>query len=187
MVGESEDRSLQSLANKLDQGIRPVHDWRPSHVADIDLRILRDGTWHYQGSPIHRLRLVKLFASVMRRDDDDYYLVTPIEKLRIQVDDAPFLAVEINREGSGKSQRLLFRTNVDDVIEAGPRHPIRVVIDSLTGEPSPYILVRDRLEALISRPVFYQMADLALIENDASSNEFGVRSCGRFFVLGDAT
>ena len=101
----------------------------------------------------------------MRRDDNDYYLVTPIEKLRIQVDDAPFLAVEIDREGSGESQHLLFRTNVDDVVEAGPRHPIRVVIDSLTGEPSPYILVRDRLEALISRPVFYQMADLALMEN----------------------
>ena len=187
MVGESADRSLQSLADKLDQGVRPVHDWHPSHVADIDLRISRDGTWHYQGSPIHRLRLVKLFASVMRRDDDDYYLVTPVEKLRIQVDDVPFLAVEIDREGGGESQRLLFRTNVDDLVEAGPRHPIRVVIDPLSGEPSPYILVRDRLEALISRPVFYQMADLALMENNASSTEIGVWSCGCFFVLGEAT
>ena len=185
MVGESGDRSLQSLADELDQGVRAVHDWHPSHVADIDVQILRDGTWHYQGSPIHRLRLVKLFASVMRRDDNDYYLVTPIEKLRIQVDDAPFLAVEIDREGSGESQRLLFRTNVDDVVEAGPRHPIRVAIDPLTGEPSPYILVRDRLEALISRAVFYQMADLALTEYDTSSNEFGVWSCGHFFPLGD--
>ena len=187
MVGESADRSLQSLADKLDQGVRPVHDWHPSHVADIDLRISRDGTWHYQDSPIHRLRLVKLFASVMRRDEDDYYLVTPVEKLRIQVDDAPFVAVEIDREGGGESQRLLFRTNVGDMVEAGPRHPIRVVIDSLTGEPSPYILVRDRLEALISRAVFYQMADLALMENGASSNEFGVWSWGHFFTLGAAT
>ena len=187
MVGESADRSLQSLADKLGQGVRPVHDWHPSHVADIDLRIWRDGKWYYQGSPIHRLRLVKLFASVMRRDDDDYYLVTPVEKLRIQVDDAPFVAVEIDREGGGESQRLLFRTNVDDVVEAGPRHPIRVVIDPLSGEPSPYILVRDRLEALISRPVFYQMADLALMENSTSSTEFGVWSCGCFFVLGEAT
>ena len=187
MVDESADTSLQSLADKLDQEARPVHDWHPSHVADIDLRIWRDGTWYYQGSPIHRLRLVKLFASVMRRDDDDYYLVTPVEKLRIQVDDAPFIAVEIDREGAGESQRLLFRTNVDDVVEAGPRHPIRVVINSLTGEPSPYIQVRDRLEALISRPVFYQMVDLALTENNASSNEFGVWSCGHFFTLGDAT
>ena len=187
MVGESENKSLQSLADELDQGVRAVHDWHPSHVADIELRILRDGTWHYQGSPIHRPRLVKLFASVMRRDDNDYYLVTPIEKLRIQVDDAPFLAVEIDREGSGESQRLLFRTNVDDVVEAGPQHPIRVVIDPLTEEPSPYILVRDRLEALISRPVFYQMADLALMKTDASSNEFGVWSCGHFFALGNPT
>ena len=187
MVGESAGRSLQSLADKLDQGVRPIHDWHPLYVADIDLRILRDGSWHYQSSPIHRLRLVKLFASVMRRDDNDYYLVTPIEKLRIQVDDAPFLAVELDREGSGESQRLLFRTNVDDLVEAGPRHPIRVVIDTLTGEPSPYILIRDRLEALISRPVFYQMADLALMENDASSNEFGVWSCGHFFALGGPT
>jgi len=99
MVDESADRSLQSLADKLDQGTRPVHDWHPSHVASIDLRISRDGTWYYQGSPIHRVRLVKLFASVMRRDADDYYLVTPVEKLKIQVDDAPFVAVEIEREG----------------------------------------------------------------------------------------
>ena len=113
--------------------------------------------------------------------------MTPIEKLRIQVDDAPFLAVELDQEGSGESQRLLFRTNVDDLVEAGPRHPIRVVIDSLTGEPSPYILVRDRLEALISRPVFYQMADLALMENDTSSDEYGVWSCGHFFALGGPT
>ena len=187
MVDESEDRSLESLADKLDRGVRPVHDWHPSHVADIDLRILRDGTWHYQGSPIHRLRLVKLFASVMRRDDNDYYLVTPVEKLRIQVDDAPFVAVEIDREGGGESQRLLFRTNVDDVVEASSQHPIRVVIDSLPGEPSPYILIRDRLEALISRPVFYQLADLALMENNACSTEIGVWSCGHFFALGEAT
>ena len=187
MVNESADRSLQSLADKLDQGTRPVHDWHPSHVANIDLRISRDGTWYYQGSPIHRVRLVKLFASVIRRDADDYYLVTPVEKLKIQVDDARFVAVEIEREGGGESQRLLFRTNVDDVVEASSQYPIRVVIDPLTGEPSPYILVRERREALISRPVFYQMADLALMESDASSTEFGVWSCGHFFILGDAT
>ena len=187
MVDESAGRSLQSLADKLDQATRPVHDWHPSHVANIDLRISRDGTWYYQGSPIHRVRLVKLFASVMRRDADDFYLVTPVEKLKIQVDDAPFVAVEIEREGGGESQRRLFRTNVDDVVEASSQYPIRVVINPLTGEPSPYILVRDRLEALISRPVFYQMADLALMENSASSTEFGVWSCGCFFVLGEAS
>jgi len=187
MVDESADRSLQSLADKLDQGTRPVHDWHPSHVADIDLRISRDGIWYYQGSPIHRARLVKLFSSVMRRDGDEFFLVTPVEKLKIQVDDAPFVAVEMDREGEGESQRLLFRTNVDDVVEAGPRHPIRVVIDPLSGELSPYIRVRNRLEALISRPGFYQMADLALMENDASTIEFGVWSGGCFFTLGEAT
>jgi len=187
VTDESADRSLRSLADKLDQGARRVHDWHPSHVADIDLRISRDGIWYYQGSPIHRARLVKLFSSVMRRDGDEFFLVTPVEKLKIQVDDAPFVAVEMDREGEGESQRLLFRTNVDDVVAAGPRHPIRVVIDPLTEEPSPYIRVRDQLEALISRPVFYQMADLALMENDASSTEFGVWSCGHFFALAEAT
>ena len=152
------------------------------------MRIAKDGVWYHQGTPLKRLPLVKLFASVLRKEEDEsYWLVTPVEKGMIEVEDAPFLAVEIDREGSGELQRLLFRTNVDDVVEAGPRHPIRVVIDPLSGEPSPYILVRDRLEALISRPVFYQMADLALMENSTSSTEFGVWSCGCFFVLGEAT
>ena len=184
MVGELADRSLQSLADKLDQGVRPVHDWHPSHVADIDLRISRDGTWHYQGSPIHRLRLVKLFASVMRRDDNDYYLVTPIEKLRIQVDDAPFLAVEIDQEGSGESQRLLFRTNVDEVVAADEDHPIRIVEDTGSGEPSPYLMIRDGLEALLSRPVYYHLVELAVEHRQDGRTALGVWSCNVFFRLG---
>lgn len=129
---------------------------------DIDMRIARDGTWYYQGSPIGRRAMVKLFATVLRRDaDGDFWLETPVEKCRIQVEDAPFIAVEMTVTGTGGEQRLEFRTNVDEIVIAGPEHPIRVDTDSATGEPSPYIMIRDGLEALIARAVFYDLVELA--------------------------
>ncbi|MEE8333087.1 MAG: DUF1285 domain-containing protein [Alphaproteobacteria bacterium] len=129
---------------------------------DIDMRIARDGTWYYLGSPIGRQALVKLFATVLRRDTDgDFWLETPVEKCRIQVEDAPFVAVEMTVTGAGVEQKLEFRTNVDEIVIAGPDHPIRVDTDSTTGEPSPYIMVRDGLEALIARAVFYDLVELA--------------------------
>ena len=166
---------------------RPVHEWQPVSTGDMDLRIARDGTWYYRNSPINRRRLVRLLASVMRKDDDGYCLVTPTEKLRIRVEDAPFLIVEMEQDYAGDTQRLLFRTNVDDVIAADEQHPIVVTNDPLTGEPSPYVRVRDRLDALISRPVFYQLADLAVERAGMQSGELGVWSCGSFFVLGQAS
>ena len=152
-----------SLAAQLGGGdLPPVHQWNPEFCGDMDLRIDRNGTWFYCNSPIGRHRLVKLLSTVIRRDNDgDYYLVTPVEKLRIRVDDAPFLAVELESEGQGRKQRLLFRTNVDEVVAADKDHPIRIVENEGSGEPSPYLMIRDGLEALLSRPVFYRLVDLA--------------------------
>jgi hypothetical protein len=151
---------------------------------DFDIRIGRDGTWFYHGSPIGRKPLVRLFASVLRRDGDDYLLVTPVERGRIVVDDVPFTAVELDAVGSGPDQRLEFRTNLDDRVVAGPGHPIRVAHDADTAEPSPYIEVRDRLEARIVRSVYYQLVELGQERRIDGEDVFGVWSSGQFFCLG---
>ena len=143
------------------------------------MRIARDGTWFYMGTPIGREGLVKLFASIIRRDGDDFFLVTPVEKVGIIVDDAPFVAIDFDRVGNN----LRFITNVGDSFDAGPDHPIRVVRDPKTGEPSPYVVVRTNLEALIDRKSFYRLVDLG--EEDLIDNViwFGVRSGGVFFPI----
>ena len=150
------------------------------------IKILRDGTWLYGGTPILRHNLVKLFSTVLKRDEKgDYWLETPYEKGRIEVEDAPFTAVELQIESSGKNQKLLFRTNLDDWVEAGAEHPLRVET-AADGTPAPYILVRDRLEAKISRAVFYELVEIAAAaENDAEL--FGVWSGDEFYPLGRAT
>jgi hypothetical protein len=157
---------------------------------DFDMRIARDGTWFYHGSPIGRKPLVKLFASVLRRETDgSYWLVTPFERGRIAVDDAPFLAVELTVEGSGSDQILVLRTNLDETVAIAPERPLRVAEDAATGEPSPYVLVRagrdgrPGLEALIARPVFYQLVELA-VADPADPERLGVWSKGAFFALG---
>ena len=150
------------------------------------MRITRDGTWHYLGTPIKRLPLVKLFSTVLRREDDRYWLVTPVERGLIDVDDAPFVAVEVTVEGEGQATRLTFRTNLDEEILAGPEHPIRVEIDPATEEPAPYIHVRDNLEALIARPVFYELAELAEEVEDGQEIELRIWSNGTVFSLGMA-
>lgn len=150
---------------------------------EFDIRIARDGTWFYHGSPITRKPLVKLFASVLRRDEHgEFWLQTPVEKGRIRVEDAPFLAVELTVSGEGRTQELSFRTNLDDVVVAGPEHHIRVTHDD-SQTPRPYIAVRERLEALIARPVFYQLVELGE-EGPGSPPGFGVWSRGEFFALG---
>jgi hypothetical protein len=152
---------------------------------DIDIRIARDGTWFHEGSPIGRKPLVKLFATVLSRDEGgDYWLVTPVERARIRVDDAPFVAIDVDREGKGRDQRLVFRTNVDDVVAAGPDHPIRVAFRGPRREPAPYLLVRDRLEALIGRAVYYRLVDMGTEEAVDGVATLGVWSGGRFFPLG---
>ncbi|MFL2668363.1 MAG: DUF1285 domain-containing protein [Alphaproteobacteria bacterium] len=155
-------------------------------IGDIDMRIARDGIWYFQGSPIQRKKLVKLFASVLIRDEaGDFWLQTPAERCRITVDDAPFLAVEMAVENVGLNQRLTFRTNVDDIVIAGPKNPIRVGTNKKTGEPLPYICVRDGIEALITRAVFYDLVELGIEKNKNETATLGVWSEGVFFCLGN--
>lgn len=152
---------------------------------DIDMRIARDGTWYYHGSPIERKQLVKLFASVLNRNDlGEFWLETPVERCRIQVEDAPLQAVEMSVEGTGENQCLKFRSNVDDIVIAGSENPIRVVTDSATNEPSPYLVVRERIEALISRAVFYDLVELAVEKPSEDGTILGVWSDGVWFSLG---
>jgi hypothetical protein len=152
----------------------------------FNIRIARDGTWFYHGSPIGRKPLVQLFASVLQRDDEGrFLLVTPVERGLIDVDDAPFTAVAMTRTGRGRAQRLTFRTNLDDEVTAGPAHPLRVVENQQTREPSPYVRVRGRLDALITRPVFYELVELATTERMDGADVFGVWSDGSFFPLGN--
>ena len=138
----------------------PLDSWQPSIHRDLELRISRDGAWHYLGSPIVRQSLVRLLSRVLIKEGDEFFLVSPTEKLRIEVEDVPFLAVELERLGHGETQRLIFRTNVDDVIVAGKEHPLHVDEDPVSGEPAPYIKVREGLWALVSRSVYYELAEL---------------------------
>ncbi len=166
------------------KGLPPVHLWNPECCGDIDMRIARDGSWHYLGTPIGRQAMVRLFSTIIRRDGDDYFLVTPVEKCGIRVDDAPFVAVELMIEGTGREQILRFRTNVDDEVQADGEHPLRVAIDPHSGEPSPYVLVRVNLEARIHRNVFYQLVDLGVVEPVDGRSWLGVWSAGQFFPIG---
>lgn len=176
-----------AIAASLPQGkLPPVHLWNPEVSGEIDIRIARDGTWFHEGGPIRRQAMVRLFSSILRRDPDgEFYLVTPVEKLRLTVEDAPFVAVEMTVHGSGRQQVLTFRTNVDDEVMAGPEHPLRVEIDPDSQEPSPYLHIRGDLEALITRSVFYELVELAGEEVLDGTTQFGVWSAGAFFVLGD--
>ncbi len=154
---------------------------------DFDIRIARDGTWFHQGSPIGRKALVRLFAGVLRREaDGEFWLVTPVERGRVIVDDAPFVAVELAAEGTGRGQTLRFRTNIGDWVAADAAHPLRVAHAPDSGEPSPYILVRDGLEALIARSVYYHLAELAEEREEGGKTDLGVWSKDIFFPLGSS-
>ena len=172
--------SLAASAQAVQKGgLPPVHLWNPPHCGHIDMRIARDGTWFYMGTPIGRPALVKLFSTILRRDGDDYVLVTPVEKVGITVDDAPFVAVDVNQHGDD----LTFETNVGDKVTAGPDNPIRVERDAQTGEPAPYVLVRANLEALIDRKSFYRLVDMGQEADHDGVRWFGVRSQGAFFPI----
>ncbi len=165
------------------KGPPPVHLWNPDFCGDLDMRIARDGTWFYLGTPIGRKPLVKLFSSIIRKDDDKYFLVTPVEKVGITVDDAPFVAVDFDVSGSGETQSVTFSTNVDDTATAGAAHPIRVARHPETGEPSPYVLIRTNLEALIDRKSFYRLVDLGVHRQIGLERWFGLWSDGEFFPI----
>ena len=171
-----------SAAEVTKGGLPPVESWNPPFCGDLDMRIARDGTWFYLGTPIGRPALVKLFSSIIRKDGISYFLVTPVEKVGITVDDAPFVAIDFDAAGAGQAQKLRFETHVGDRFVAGPEHPIRVTYDE-TGEPSPYVLVRRNLEALIDRKSFYRLVDLG-VEHEVDGVEwFGLWSGGVFFPV----
>lgn len=164
------------------RGLPPVHLWNPAHSGEIDIVIRRDGAWAHEGAIISREALVRLFSTVLRKDPDGYWLVTPVEKMKIKVEDAPFVAVAIERAG----EVLRFTTNVGDEVEAGPENPIRVEVDPETGEPRPYVHVRRGLEALINRPVFYELVEMAEPKPTAEGERYGVTSNGAWFEVGAA-
>ncbi|MFN7223783.1 MAG: DUF1285 domain-containing protein [Paracoccaceae bacterium] len=182
-VTASAEGLAASLAALPKKGPPPVHLWNPPFCGDIDMRIARDGTWFHDGTPIGRLGLVRLFSSILKRDGDRYFLVTPVEKVGIQVDDAPFLAVDFTAEGEKSYQRLTFHTKTEDDVLAGPDHAIRVSRDPDTGEPSPYVHVRAGMEALIDRKTFYRLVDLGVQETIDGTGWFGVWSAGVFFPM----
>lgn len=178
-VTPSAESLFASVTAAKTRGLPPVHLWNPPFCGDLDMRIARDGTWFYQGTPIGRPGLVKLFSSILRKEEGKYFLVTPVEKVGIKVDDAPFVAVDFDAAGSGREQVLTFRTQVGDVAVAGPDHPLRVERDPVTGEPSPYVLIRADLEALIDRKSFYRLVELG----DHHEDWFGLWSSGEFFPV----
>ncbi|GAA6208941.1 DUF1285 domain-containing protein [Cognatishimia sp. WU-CL00825] len=183
VVNPSADGIAASAQAVQGKGLPPVHKWNPPFCGDLDMRIARDGTWFYLGTPIGRFGLVKLFSSILRKDGDAYFLVTPVEKVGITVEDAPFVATDFEVSGQGEAQCLKFETHVGDFATAGPDHPIRVQRDPETGEPSPYILIRANLEALIDRKSFYRLIELGSHFDVKGQSWFGLWSDGVFFPV----
>lgn len=169
--------SLADIARMAEERrLPPVEKWQPGHCGDSEMRIARDGTWFHQGSPIGRPAMVRLFSTILRREPDGgFVLVTPVEKLDIVVEDAPFVAVEVKSEGEGEARNLAFRLNTGDVVIAGPDHRLR-----FERGPHPYLEVRGGLDALVARPVYYELAELALAE---AAEPPGLWSGGLFFPL----
>lgn len=176
--------ALISRAARAGKGLPPVERWNPPFCGDIDMEIRQDGTWFYMGTPIGRMPLVQLFSTVLRKDEDGKtYLVTPVERVGIRVVDAPFVAVEVNVSGSGDGQVITFRTNVGDVVEAGPENPLRFMDEAETGGLKPYVLVRGRLEALVARPVMYELVGHGEEIMVDGTLVFGVRSHGQVYAI----
>lgn len=179
---QASDGGLESLRETV-KGLGrlpPVERWNPAYCGDSGIKIARDGSWSHHGEPIRRPELVRLFSSILRKDEEGFMLVTPAEKLSITVEDAPFLAVLMASDGEGEGQRLTFTTNVGDVVTAGADHPLRFQPDSRSGAPIPYLHVRGGLEAKLARAVYYPLVELAVPRHEM----LGVWSGGAFFVLG---
>ncbi|MBS0125771.1 DUF1285 domain-containing protein [Thetidibacter halocola] len=183
LVTPSAEGLAASVRSATRKGPPPVHLWNPPFCGDLDIRIARDGTWFYLGTPIGRFELVRLFSSILKLEDGKYFLVTPVEKVGITVDDAPFVAVDFAAEGDGDAQVLTFTTHVGDVTVAGKDNPIRVLRDPETGEPSPYVHVRAGLEALIDRKSFYRLVEIGAHHAVDGIDWFGLWSGGVFFPM----
>jgi uncharacterized protein len=187
MTSPDTQPSLEQLLASLkreagDKRLPPVDQWNPTHCGDIGMEILADGTWKHEGTRITREALVRLFASILRKDEDGQtYLVTPGEKIVVHVEDAPFVTIRVDRAGEGTEQTLVFTTNVGDVVQAGPAHPLRIA--TCGGAPRPYVLVRGRLEARILRAPFYELVDWA----EPRDGRLGVWSGGVWWELGEVS
>ena len=190
MANERQGTALDGLASNArragGKGPPPVHLWNPPFCGDLDMRIAADGTWFYFNTPIGRPALVKLFASVLKREGDRYFLVTPVEKCGITVEDAPFMAVEMKVETGPAGRILNFRTNVDDWVACGPEHRLRFEPEHDTGGLKPYIHVRRELWAKVTRALFYDLVELGEEREIAGERMFGVASGGEFFVMAPA-
>jgi len=192
--GQEPGQSLEGLtaaarvatnANATGKGLPPVHLWNPPFCGHLDMRIAPDGTWYYMGTPIGRPALVRLFSTILKREDGEHFLVTPVEKVGIRVDDAPFLAVEMVREHDDRGQRLRFRTNVDDWVECDSAHGLRFEA-SAEGGLTPYLHVRADLWAKVTRPLYYDLVDMGEEQMVDGRQMFGVASAGAFFAMADA-
>jgi uncharacterized protein len=182
---------LDVLAGEVNAASRkeppPVHLWNPAYCGEIDMRIAADGTWFYYGTPISRPALVKLFASILKREGEKYFLVTPVEKCGIVVDDAPFTAVELQVRDRQGGRQLCFRTNVDDWVACGAGHPLRFDQETATGGLKPYLHIRRNLWAKVTRTVFYELVDLGETREIAGRLMFGVASVGQFYAMAPAS
>ncbi len=182
---EARERELARIAAA---AAAPQGNTSPRDCGHFEIHVDRNGSWFYRGTPINRAALVQLFSTVLERDENGlYWLTTPAERGRITVEDAPFLAVELDRKGDGRDQTLIFSTNVGDIVTLDAAHPLRIETDSTNGSPRPYILVRNRLEARLTRPVFYALVELGREERVDGTARFGVWSTGIFFPLGQLT
>lgn len=186
------DATVEHLAQQIHHfkppaSLPPVDQWHPARVGEIDIRIARDGTWYHEGEPIRRKELVRLFSTILRRDEDGHsYLVTPAERLRIEVEDAHFLVTDVEVAGEGDQRRFCFTTQVGDQVLAGPDHPLWVE-ESATGEPSPYLAIRGRLHGRLTRALFYRLIEMTEERMVDGKPQLGITSSGIFFSLGSAT
>ncbi|QEL25792.1 DUF1285 domain-containing protein [Bosea sp. F3-2] len=178
--GNAMDRLMAALGSGKARGLPPVERWNPAFCGDLDMRIAADGTWFYLGTPIGRPALVKLFSSVLKREGDDYFLVTPVEKVGIKVDDAPFQAVEMQVDGEGDERSIAFRTQVDDLFCVGPEHPLRFQRAAKDGL-KPYVHVRHGLWARLTRALTYDLLALGEVREAEGQAMFGVAVAGRFY------
>ena len=161
----------------------PVHLWDPPYCGELDIRITRDGNWHYNKSPIGRKRLVKLFSNILKKEGDFYYLVTPVEKIKIQVDDAPFLIVDIESKTVNGTQEITFLTNTETEFSLGSKNPLRILFKNHTQEPSPYVVVRKNLEGLIDRKTFYRLIEKSDFHLHKGASWLGIWSQNVFFPI----
>jgi len=187
-AGTAAPAGLESLivAVGKERKLPPVHLWNPPFCGDLDMRIAADGTWFYLGTPIGRPALVRLFASVLKREDERYFLVTPVEKVGIRVEDAPFLAVEMAVDGAGRERVLSFRTNVDDIVRCGQGHELRFEPEADTGGLKPYLHVRADLWARVSRALFFDLVEMGETKLVDGVEQFGIYSGGSFFPMAPA-